>query len=501
MNKSPILKGAIVSYITVFINIIISFFYTPWMIKQIGVSDYGIYSLVSSFIAYFLMDFGLSMSITRFIAKYRAEKNTEKILVVYSISERIFIIIDIIILLVLFITYFFLSDIFKGLTEYEILKLKNVYCIAVFFSIANFVFKPISGALDAFEYFVENKILNLFHKITEVILLCIALLLKFGVYALVFIHGITALITSVSKLCIFTYKTKLKINLSYFDKLEAKSLFAFSIWTFLIGLAQRFRLSMMISLLGITSNSNEISLFALGMTFEAMIFTISHALNGLFLPKVSRLVSNDDNNAINELFIKLGRIQLYIFSLIYSGFLVFGQDFIRLWVGEKFSDVYYIVLLLTLSNIVSLTQYIASNLVLATNMINITAKITFICSGGSLILAVFLSKRYGAVGCAICTAIGLCLELVFYNIFYNKKLKLDIKNFFIQCHLKILPIIIGITIIGILVKSRIAFVSWKCILIGVILYTIVYASVIYFIIMNEYEKNILMQLIYKRREK
>ena len=55
--KSNITKGALISYVAIFINIVISFVYTPWMIHKIGTADYGLYSLVIAFVSYFLLDF------------------------------------------------------------------------------------------------------------------------------------------------------------------------------------------------------------------------------------------------------------------------------------------------------------------------------------------------------------------------------------------------------------------------------------------------------------
>ena len=74
LSNSQIKKGAIISYFSIIFNIIVGLIYTPWMIKLIGKSDYGLYVLANSFLAYFLVDFGLSQSITRFISKYIAEK-------------------------------------------------------------------------------------------------------------------------------------------------------------------------------------------------------------------------------------------------------------------------------------------------------------------------------------------------------------------------------------------------------------------------------------------
>ena len=97
--QGQIAKGAIISYIAIFLNIAITFFYTPWMIRQIGVSDYGLYSLVGTFISYFIIDFGLSGAITRFIAKYRAEGNQKKVENMLGLTTKVYLYIDALIFL------------------------------------------------------------------------------------------------------------------------------------------------------------------------------------------------------------------------------------------------------------------------------------------------------------------------------------------------------------------------------------------------------------------
>lgn len=76
-NYSQLKIGAIITYLSIAFNIIAGLIYTPWMVDQIGQSDYGIYTLANSLISLFLIDFGLSSATSRFVAKYRAE-NDEK---------------------------------------------------------------------------------------------------------------------------------------------------------------------------------------------------------------------------------------------------------------------------------------------------------------------------------------------------------------------------------------------------------------------------------------
>ena len=71
--------GALISYFSIIFNILAGFIYTPWMISQIGKSDYGLYTLAHSLISLFLVDFGLGQAVSRYISKYHAEGDEEKV--------------------------------------------------------------------------------------------------------------------------------------------------------------------------------------------------------------------------------------------------------------------------------------------------------------------------------------------------------------------------------------------------------------------------------------
>ena len=488
---SAIKKGAVISYVAIFLNIAITFFYTPWMIRKIGVSDYGLYSLVYSFISYFILDFGLSQAIQRFIAKYRAEGNEDKVEKMIGITTRVYLIIDAIIFCILLVLYFFISDIFKGLTPTEIERLKGLYIIAGIFSVLSFMFKPMAGAMMAFEYFVEERILEMVNRVGAVVGVCIALSLGADVFALILINGAFSLTTSILKLIIFKRKSKLNIQWTYFDKGELKNIFSFSVWTFGGGLAQRLRLSLVPSILGILSNSSEIAIFAMGMSLEGMVYTLSSALNGLFLPTVSRMVQNKKRDEINKLMTKVGRIQLYIISLIFSGFVIFGRSFLLLWVGEDFLNVYWVLLLLILSNLVLLTQSVAGDLIYVENKIKESTIRILICSVIGLGVACVLSPKLGAVGAAIGTAFGLCLYILLINVFYHKRMDLDIVDFFKQCHLKILPLLIVLAAVFYFLGTKVVLDTWIKLAAGIIIYALIFAFVCYFIIFNKDEKNLL----------
>ena len=73
--------GAILGYINMAINILVSFLCIPLMLKYMGQSEYGLYSLVASVIAYLsVLDLGFGNAMVRFVSKSSTdEKEVKKI--------------------------------------------------------------------------------------------------------------------------------------------------------------------------------------------------------------------------------------------------------------------------------------------------------------------------------------------------------------------------------------------------------------------------------------
>lgn len=496
---SNISKGAIISYIAIFLNIVISFVYTPWMIHKIGTADYGLYSLVTAFVSYFLLDFGLNTSVTRFIAKYRAEGNEEKVEQIIGLTTRVFVLMDAVIFVALFVAYIFIENIFTGLTSDEIETLRGLFIIAGVFSILTFALKPVDGAMMAYEYFVPNKLLDMIHRVGSVLLIVILLLLGGDVYSLVLVHCGTAFVASVIKYMIFVRKSKLRIKWKFFDRDLLKALLSFSVWIFLIGLAHRFRYSFVPTVLGIVSNSNEIAIFSIGMTIEGFVWVISNALNGLFLPKVTRMVvHSDDRREVSELLTKVGRIQFYIILLIYTGLVLFGQRFVEFWVGADFSNSYYVMLFLVFPSLITSTQAIAQDTVYAENKVRYTAPMILSTSVLGLAASFIISSKFGAVGSAACTCMALLVYAVWLNIFFKRKLNLNVISFFYSCQYRITLTMLISILIGIFIKTLFPINGWFSLFVAAGTYTFIYIANAFFLSFNREEKQLVLSFIRKR---
>src|SRR5690554_4839996 len=88
--------GIILSYISMFSHILIGFIYVPVLLHFLGKSQYGLYQLMGSLIAYMaVMDFGLSGTITRYYSRYLALDDKENQANILALSGIIYIVITI----------------------------------------------------------------------------------------------------------------------------------------------------------------------------------------------------------------------------------------------------------------------------------------------------------------------------------------------------------------------------------------------------------------------
>jgi len=91
---------SLISYFNIAFYIVTGLFYTPLLVKTLGLSDYAIFSLVVSLVGYFSIDFGVGTAQTRYIAKLLAEGRRQKIYDLLGITNKIFSLIDFIIIII-----------------------------------------------------------------------------------------------------------------------------------------------------------------------------------------------------------------------------------------------------------------------------------------------------------------------------------------------------------------------------------------------------------------
>lgn len=76
MKVNQLKAGAMLSYVSMGLGYVISIIYTPIMLRLLGQSEYGLYSLVASVVAYLgVLNFGFGSAYMRYFSRYKVEED------------------------------------------------------------------------------------------------------------------------------------------------------------------------------------------------------------------------------------------------------------------------------------------------------------------------------------------------------------------------------------------------------------------------------------------
>lgn len=491
-ETKKISKGAIISYISIFLNIIAGLIYTPWMIKTLGQSNYGIYSLANSIMSLIAIDLGLGTAVSRFVAKYRAEKDVESSNKMVGIIFKIFIFLSAIMLIALSIIYLFIPSIYIQLTSVELSTLKTVFIMVGFYSVLAFGFMPLNGILMGNDKFPEYKFITLISRIVNILLVSITLLMFNNIFMYVFAIILSGLIEIIIKLIYIKKYCKYgsqPLITKKSDKKTLKELIKFSLWAAISSIMTRFIISIQPSILGITSGSVEIALFTLGSTIEGYVWQIANGLDGMFIPKLSIMSKNKvENEEYNKLMINVGRFQLMITGVIITGFIAFGRGFINdIWKmnkdGFSYDSSYFVGVFLLLPCLVTFTQQIGNSLLIVKDRIKYRCISIAVTAILSVCLSLFLTSvfdNYEAIWSAISIFIGKMIGMIIImNIIYKRILDIDIKKFFKECHFSIMPTLVVVLMIGIGLDYLIVNKSVVLFVIKIMIFIFIYVILLY----------------------
>lgn len=505
MNKVNQLKmGTILTYINLGIGSIIPLIYTPIMLRLLPQNEYGLYSLSNSVIGYLsLLSFGFGSAIVRYVTKYKIEGNKEEQQKIIGLFIFIYTILAGIVIIFGSVLVCNVETIFStGLNSSEIIKLKIMILIMTINTAVTFPASVYSAITVVYERFVFRKSVDIFSTILMPVLNLIVLLLGYKSIGLTIASCIAQLI--IIPLNIYYCRNKLNIKPIFKDMpfRIIKELISFSGFVFLASIVDMLYWSTDKVLIGSMIGASAVAIYNVGGTFTNMIQQLSMGISSVLIPRITGMVFNEcSNEELSDLFIKIGRLQFIIVSLVVTGFIVFGRQFIIFMAGVGYEDAYIVALLTMIPLSIPLIQNTGLNILIAKNKHKFRAIIYIIIAVLNVISTVFAIKYWGIIGAVFCSCIAFTLgNVVIINIYYAKVIQLDIIRFWNNIiKMSIVPIVM--TIFGFCVSLLVGIETVPKFLVGVIIYTLLYVMSMIRFAMNQYERNIFLKPINKMYRK
>lgn len=503
MPVNQLKAGVVLNYVVIILNTVVGLLYTPYMLRMMGQSEYGLYSLVASVIAYLtVLDLGFGNAIVRYTAKFRAEKKTEEQYEMFGMFFLLYLVIGIIAFGIGLGLYFNVGTLFGDtMTAVELDRARIMMLLLV----ANLAFTfPMSiwgSIIQAYEDFVFQKSLNIFRIILNTAVMICLLHFGYKAVAMVVVQTIFNVLTLVVN---FIYcRRKLNIHIyfrfKHFHWGFLKEVAIYSFWIFLNAIMDRVYWSTGQFVLGATVGTAAVAVFAIAIQLEGMYMQFSTAISSVFLPKVTAMVAtNRSRKEISDLFIRTGRIQYIVLAYILSGFIIFGRQFIELWAGAGYSDAYIISLLFFIPLTVPLIQNLGITILQARNEMKFRSVLYIIIALVSLAMQIVLTRYFGGIGCAMGVSGALVVgQILIMNVYYQRRQDLDIKTFWKEISkMSIIPIVLIFSSM-LVIRHFFALDSWGKLILGIAAFSLVYIPLFFRFSMTDDERNLFISMFHK----
>lgn len=500
MNQLKV--GALLSYVNMALHILIGLVYVPLLLHYLSVDEYGLYQLIGSLVAYLsVMDFGLSGTITRYYSQRLAlndEKGQENVL---AIAMIIYLGIGVMIIIAGIILYQLLDTIYGAtLSSHEMVSAKAMMVLLIInvaLTIPSHVF---TSAITSHEQFVFLRLVTIVRSIMNPIIVLAVLQFKAEALSVVQVQVVLNVVVILCNIWYARHKIQIKIHLHTFDGALIKSMFAFSFFIFLNAIVDQVYWKTGQLILGAVSGTAAVAVFSIAIQITQYYLQFSTGINGVFLPRLSKLAAiSDDMREINSMFMRVGRIQYSLLGLIFTGFILFGQAFLFLWVGEALSGAYMMTLVIMIPLTIPLIQNLGILILQAKNKHAFRSIVYVIIAVVNVAISIPLAKRYGGLGCAIATSGCLFIGNGIIINFYYHRIGIKVAEFFREIAKLSVPIFLA-GLGGYFILKVIPADGWGSFLIGVVIYSSLYVLLLWFLGLNNYEK-LLIRSIIKRVSK
>ena len=345
-HHNQLRSGSLLTYVQMTLNIIVSIAYTPFMLRILGKSEYGLYSTVASTIAILsVLSLGFGGSYVRYYILYRKEKADDKIARLNGLFLIVFSVIGLIALACGLYLTFHLEMVFKtGLTDAEyhtarILMLLLTANLAVSFPMSVF-----SNIISAQEQFVFLKATEILRTVVSPLVTLPVLLAGYGSIGMVVVTVTISVFVDVLRLIYCFGKLHIRVSFRNFDGAVLKDIAVFSGFIAINMVVDQVNNNLDKLIITRYCGTAATAVYAVGQQLHTYFISFSTAVSSVFTPRIHQLVQdNKDDKArlrtvLTELFVRVGRIQFLILSLVCTGIIFFGKPFIYFWAGPGYDD-------------------------------------------------------------------------------------------------------------------------------------------------------------------
>lgn len=429
MKRNQAKWGAIISYILIILNTLYGLFITPYIIGGLGEAEYGVYKTIGALTSSLaVLDLGIGSTVMRYVAKFKATKEDDRIpnfIAMNLIQAGILCVVIGVISVGAFQTIKPLYG--ESFSADQIDKAQLLFIILIVNMMIHVVSNVLNGTITGHNRFMFGNGSKLVRLLVRTVLIFLLLNIFKDSLVLVFIELGCSIVFLLIELGYVYKKLNIKIKLTKWEKSLFIESGKYTLLMFLTSIAIQVNNNLDNVIIGAISGPTLVTVYSIGLLIFGMFEQLSTSISSVMLPTVTNLLAKEDGmTEIEHLVVKAGRIQFMLLGAAFVGFFCVGEDFIQIWLGDGFEDVYVITLILMAPALFELCVNVCLAILRAKNMLTFRTLTLFGATVINAVVTIIAVKYWSYVGAAFGTAASFIIgSLIVMNIYYYKKLGLN----------------------------------------------------------------------------
>jgi O-antigen/teichoic acid export membrane protein len=449
LEKTQILKNVGSSWSALAMNVLVGIYLSPFILHRLGDAAFGIWVLIFSVTGYYgLFDLGIRSSIIRYVSKYTATGENDKLASFVNTSLFAYPVIGVVSMALTVVLSSQIGKLFHipaGMqAETHILLLLVGASVSLGFPLGVF-----GGMLEGLQRFYILNWTSIGSTLLRAALIVHFLHRGYGLITVALITVALPVLSSILRAIIVFRICPVPLGLRHIDKASFRQMATYGGTTFVVIVAGQLRFRTDELVLGGMMSTVAITYFSIGARIVDYAQQFVTSMAQIFVPMSSQSEAKGDLGRLRKVYVAGNRMCALLILPITVILIVLGKHVIRIWVGARYvPHSYPVLVVLIIPFTLMLMQGASGRVLFGIGKHQSLAIVTLIEGIANLILSIALVPRLGVVGDALGTAVPLCVTfLVFMPRHLGKQLGVPASSFVRQAYT--LPLLLNLPLLGV----------------------------------------------------
>jgi O-antigen/teichoic acid export membrane protein len=398
-------------YLAILFETAIGLVMLPFNMAHLGVAQYGLWVLAGSVTLHFsVLDLGYGGSLVKFIAQYRAHKDSRALNEIASTMFFVLAGFGLVAYAIAAAVAFHIGSVFNITPDQAELGKWLLLIIGIHVAVS-FPFGIFGGVTSGFQRYDANNYVAIASSLAVAAVNVGLLLAGYGLLTLV------ACTTLVRVIAFFVYRTnayrvypELRIRPSLFRRERLKEVTGFSVYSALIDWANKLNYQLDELVVGAFIGTAAVAVWAVAERIITGTQRLTNQLNGVLFPMIVDSDATDDKQRLQQILLEGTRLSLATVLPIAVTLILLGAPLIERWTrSAEMLPAVPVLQILAVAVVIRVGTATGNTLLKGSGQHKFLAFTNLGAGLANIILSVMLVGRYGLVGVAVGTLIPIAV--------------------------------------------------------------------------------------------